>query len=225
MLSLQHAVLATLLAGAALAADPEKILLWPNGAPGSEGATGEETVRQQNADHVIGNVHKPSITAYLPPKDKATGAAVVLAPGGGHNSLWVDHEGHNEAKWLSEHGVLYLDVADEMEALLVGDELRPWREQVFTLAAVRRLRHEVVQLIGIAPQVKQVRGPHAGAGHQFFKAVQHHSPLARRSQFALGENGIAPGNRARPGHAAQPQEHRRIVDVGYERVVRGPRSS
>ena len=120
MVSPQHVLLAALLAVPALAANPEKILLWPNGAPGSEGATGEETVRQQNADHVIGNVHKPSITAYLPAKDKATGAAVVLAPGGGHNPLWVDHEGHNEAKWLSEHGVaafvLYYRLAREKDS-------------------------------------------------------------------------------------------------------------
>jgi endo-1,4-beta-xylanase len=30
---------------------------------------------------------------------------VIIAPGGGHNSLWVDHEGYNVAKWLSDHGV------------------------------------------------------------------------------------------------------------------------
>ena len=46
----------------ALAAEPPVILLWPNGAPGSEGKTGAETVRVQPAgDHVIGNVHQPSI--------------------------------------------------------------------------------------------------------------------------------------------------------------------
>ena len=92
---------------AAVAAEPQVILLWPNGAPGSEGKTAEESVRiaQPGGDHVISSVHKPSITLYLPSKEKATGAAVVIAPGGGHNSLWVDHEGYNVAKWLSEHGV------------------------------------------------------------------------------------------------------------------------
>jgi acetyl esterase/lipase len=39
------------------------------------------------------------------PAGNATGAAVVLAPGGGHSSLWVDHEGYNEAAWLADHGV------------------------------------------------------------------------------------------------------------------------
>jgi acetyl esterase/lipase len=88
------------------AAAPEVVVLWPNGAPGSEGKTGEEVVQVQAAgDHVISNVHRPSITVYLPSKETATGAAVVIAPGGGHNSLWVDHEGLNEGQWLSEHGV------------------------------------------------------------------------------------------------------------------------
>jgi acetyl esterase/lipase len=91
---------------AAAAADPQIVYLWPNGAPGSEGKTAAEAVRVQPAgDHVVSSVHKPSITVYLPPKEKATGAAVVIAPGGGHNSLWMDHEGYNIATWLSERGV------------------------------------------------------------------------------------------------------------------------
>jgi len=93
---------------AVLAGDrPAEILLWPNGAPGSEGKTGEETVRiyQPTGDHVVSNVHKPSITPYLPASDKATGAAVVVVPGGGHRELWIDHEGYNVAAWLSQHGI------------------------------------------------------------------------------------------------------------------------
>jgi acetyl esterase/lipase len=105
------AVLYTMLTMAALAAELPVTLsvvyLWPNGAPGSEGKTGDEATRvtQPGGDHVVSNVHKPSVTVYLPAKGTATGAAVVIAPGGGHNSLWMDHEGYNIAKWLSEHGV------------------------------------------------------------------------------------------------------------------------
>jgi acetyl esterase/lipase len=95
-----------LLTLSAVAAEPPVVYLWPDGAPGSEGKTGDEKVQIQAAgDHVISNVHKPSITVYLPSKETATGVGIVIAPGGGHNSLWVDHEGHNIAKWLQEHGV------------------------------------------------------------------------------------------------------------------------
>ena len=90
----------------ASAAEPPVVFLWPGGAPGSEGKTGDEVVKIQPAgDHVISNVHKPSITVYLPPPEKATGAAVVIAPGGGHSALWVDHEGHNIARFLRDHGI------------------------------------------------------------------------------------------------------------------------
>jgi acetyl esterase/lipase len=97
-------ILATALACAA--AEPQIVYLWPNGAPGSEGKTGQETVKvMPQGDHVISGVHKPSITVYLPDAKNASGAGVVIAPGGGHSTLWVDHEGYNVAKWLSEHGV------------------------------------------------------------------------------------------------------------------------
>jgi acetyl esterase/lipase len=84
---------------------PQVVFLWPNGAPGSEGKTAAESVRVAGADHVISSVHRPSITLYLPPKESATGAAVVIAPGGGHSELWIDHEGYNVAAFLSGRGV------------------------------------------------------------------------------------------------------------------------
>ena len=90
----------------AYAADPQWVVLWPNGAPGSEGKTGDETVRTTpQGEHVTANVHRPSIGLFLPSKETATGAAVVIAPGGGHSELWADHEGVNAASWLAEHGV------------------------------------------------------------------------------------------------------------------------
>lgn len=83
-----------------------QILLWPNGAPGSEGKSGPEKVRiAEGGDHVISNIHQPSITPYLPSANNATGAAVIIAPGGGHSELWIDHEGYHIAQWLQEHGV------------------------------------------------------------------------------------------------------------------------
>jgi acetyl esterase/lipase len=99
----------TLLCAFALVAAAQEqnvVLLWPNGAPGSEGKSGPEKVRTTpDGEHVISSVHQPSITVFLPPKETATGAAVVIAPGGSHVELWVDHEGYDVAKWLSAHGV------------------------------------------------------------------------------------------------------------------------
>jgi acetyl esterase/lipase len=99
--------LAASLFSASAADTPREISLWPNGAPGSENDTNAETMRIDLAsgNHVFTYVHNPSITAYLPSRRQATGAAVVIAPGGGHREIWIDHEGYNVARWLSDHGV------------------------------------------------------------------------------------------------------------------------
>jgi acetyl esterase/lipase len=88
------------------AADHAAILLWPSGAPGSEGKTAEEKTRlTPQGEHIVSSVHRPSVTAYLPSKETATGAAVIVIPGGGHVELWMDHEGYSVAEFLSSHGV------------------------------------------------------------------------------------------------------------------------
>src|SRR5215510_4872914 len=67
----------------------EPIVLWPDGAPG---ALGKEP----------GDI--PTLTPYLPPEGKATGAAVIVCPGGGYSHL-ADHEGRPVAEWLSTIGI------------------------------------------------------------------------------------------------------------------------
>jgi acetyl esterase/lipase len=88
------------------AAAQKEMLLWPGGAPGSEGKTGEEKVSTSARGEIsISNVHHPSIIPYLPAKDKNTGVAIIIAPGGGHTSLKMDYEGSNLAKFLNERGI------------------------------------------------------------------------------------------------------------------------
>jgi acetyl esterase/lipase len=87
----------------ALAAEmPTAIPLWPNGAPGSETRRDEpEKVEGSN----VTNVHNPTITPYLPAADKNTGVAVIIAPGGGHSKLCLEHEGYALAEWFRDHGM------------------------------------------------------------------------------------------------------------------------
>ena len=65
------------------------IPLWPDIAPGALGTGDKDT---------------PTLTAFLPDSDKATGAAFVVCPGGGYAGL-ADHEGAGYARWLAQHGV------------------------------------------------------------------------------------------------------------------------
>ena len=94
--------------GLALAADPPEIPLWANGAPGSEAKTAKEVDEPPNKDHgylKVTSVHNPSITVFLPPRETATGAAIVIAPGGGHQFLNFDQEGTYVAQYLNTIGV------------------------------------------------------------------------------------------------------------------------
>lgn len=99
------AISALLLLACITSSAQQEIPLWPNGAPGSEGKTGNEKLRIVGEDHVISNIHHPSITPYLAARRKTTGAAVIIAPGGGHRELWITHEGYNPAKWFSDKGI------------------------------------------------------------------------------------------------------------------------
>jgi endo-1,4-beta-xylanase len=90
----------------AIAENGAPIPLWPNGAPGSEGKSGKELVEQwNNGESKVSNIHNPSLTPYLPSKDKSRGAAVIVIPGGAHRFLAIDHEGYNVARSLSDHGI------------------------------------------------------------------------------------------------------------------------
>jgi acetyl esterase/lipase len=100
------ALIACAMFSIAQSSQPNEILLWPNGAPGSEGKTGADSLRiTDQGDHVITNINKPSIAAYLPAAGKGTGVAVIIAPGGGHSELWITHEGYNPAQWFADHGI------------------------------------------------------------------------------------------------------------------------
>lgn len=103
-MKLQAFIIALVFSAAATAAQPPKVFLWPEGAPGAMPAGAPETVRiSEQGDHVVSNVHRPSLTVYLPKKH--TGVSVIVVPGGGHRELWTDHEGHNVARFLSERGI------------------------------------------------------------------------------------------------------------------------
>ena len=78
------------------------VLLWPNGAPGSEGKIDPEKMVARGQ---VASIHQPSIAIFLPAADQATGAAVLVIPGGGHRFLSMESEGYNVGTWLSEHGI------------------------------------------------------------------------------------------------------------------------
>src|SRR5260370_12878350 len=89
----------------------EEIKPWRNGAPGSEGLTAPEVSKPSTNPKYSGwpsnftVTHYPSIYVFLPPKEKATGAAMLVAPGGGHTQLVIEKEGWEVADWLKSMGI------------------------------------------------------------------------------------------------------------------------
>jgi acetyl esterase/lipase len=89
------------------------VMLWPGVAPGDKGDLGPErddTKHNPNAKPGteiirLTNVTKPMITVFKPSKDKDTGAAVVVCPGGGYGILAYDLEGSEVCEWLNSIGV------------------------------------------------------------------------------------------------------------------------
>lgn len=75
--------------------------LWENGAPGFENRKDEPEVVEKGA---ITNVHFPTLTVFLPPKEKANGVGILIAPGGGLAKLGVQGEGIPAAQRLVEQG-------------------------------------------------------------------------------------------------------------------------
>jgi acetyl esterase/lipase len=63
--------------------------LWTGGVPGAKGAQPEDV---------------PSLQHYPAPADKASGATIIVCPGGGYGRL-ASHEGHDIAIWLNSIGV------------------------------------------------------------------------------------------------------------------------
>jgi len=90
----------------ASAAQSQEIRLWPAKAPGSESWSVPESVASSAAGgRTITNVSDPTLTVFLPDAARATGAAIVIAPGGALRALGFDNEGVKAAEWLNSKGI------------------------------------------------------------------------------------------------------------------------
>ena len=137
---------------ALISAEPKVELLWPDGAPGAKG--------DKDGD-------KPSLTIYLPPKEKANGSAVVICPGGGYGHLAMDHEGHQVAQWLNSLGVAGIILKYRHRGVGYG-HLAPLQD---VQRAISKVRYQA-KVLKIDPERIGVMGFSAG-GHLASSAGTH----------------------------------------------------
>lgn len=134
--------------------------LWPGQAPGAKTpAAGSEKINEGGR---YTDIEKPQYQFYPAPKDKATGAAVAIFPGGGYTILAMNHEGHDYAKWLNELGIAAMVVKYRVS----GNDAFGYFHPVPYLdarRAIRTMRSRAAEW-GIDPQRIGVMGSSAG-GH------------------------------------------------------------
>ena len=196
-----------------IASEPVVVAVWSGVAPGSEGKSGEETMRvTEQGDHVVSNVHRPSLTVYPAALARATGAAVLVIPGGGHRELWMDHEGYNVAQWLSERGI----AAFVLKYRLARQEGSTYTIEGHALAdaqrALRLIRHRAVEW-GVDPARLGVMGFSAGGQVAALAAMRGDDgegkstdPVSREGSRPAFQILVYPGNSAgiMPAQGAPP---------------------
>jgi putative heme-binding domain-containing protein len=119
------------------------IPVWPDRAPGSESWTQKELEYRNDWDHkpMVRNVTTPTLTAFLPEPSTATGAAVVVCPGGGFRFLSWESEGTAVAEWLRARGVAAFVLKYRLvETAASEEEFRKEMAAFFARIASRRDR-------------------------------------------------------------------------------------
>jgi acetyl esterase/lipase len=88
-----------------------QVPIWPGAAPDAQPVAGPEVSTTSGTELIagkpvvaVGQVSRPTMTVYAP-KEKNTGAAVVVFPGGGYWILAIDLEGTEVCDWLTSRGI------------------------------------------------------------------------------------------------------------------------
>ncbi len=129
----------------------EVIKLYSDKAPGSESWTWSEAENNTNVfnTRIIYNVSSPSITAYLPDKEKATGTAILIAPGGAFHTLSIDNEGIEVAKYLNSKGIAAFVLKYRVARSFTND---PVKELTGKMSNFKTLDEENAPIIPLAIQ-------------------------------------------------------------------------
>jgi alpha/beta hydrolase fold len=147
------------------------VKLWPAGHPTLKNVDQKEVITFDKANpkriEQLKNVHNPSIELHLAAPEKANGAAVIIAVGGGNKTLCLDEEGMDVFPWLNDVGI---------SAFILRYRLAPhYRSDVETLAdtqrAFRTIRAHAKEW-GVDPQRIGIMGFSAGGEQAALAALK-----------------------------------------------------
>jgi acetyl esterase/lipase len=170
---------------------PRPVLpLYTGSVPNSKPSKLQETSVTENGGPRVATVIQPTLTVFLPPRDKANGTSVVICPGGGYARLAIGHEGYDVAKRLNEMGV----AAFVVKYRLPNDQTQPDKSIAPLLDAQQALRlvREQASKYGLNPERIGLMGFSAGghlaatAGTHFAKPVGvNPGPVSVRPAFLM----------------------------------------
>jgi acetyl esterase/lipase len=117
------------------------IPLYKDSIPNSKASIDKETSKMEGEDKIliISNVSRPSLTAYLPPKEIANGTAVIICPGGSYAVLAASHEGSDVAKKFNEMGVAAFVLKYRLpdDTIMINKEIGPLQDAQQAIKLVR----------------------------------------------------------------------------------------
>ena len=164
-------VLALVTSAFAQAPPPLVIPLWEKGAPGFENRKDEP---ERAESYWVKNVHQPTLTVFLPAKEKATGAAMVICPGGGHKELGFKGEGLAPAEYYANLGIACF----ALKYRLGREDGSPYKPDIHALAdgqrAMRLVRSRAGEW-GLNPRKIGLMGFSAGGEVVSMVAYQPHA--------------------------------------------------
>jgi len=124
----------------------EVIPLYKDIIPNSKAVKNEEVSEIEPEYHIliISKITQPTLTIFLPPKEKATGTAVVICPGGGYHIVAASHEGYDVAKKFNDMGiaafVVKYRIPDDLS--MVNKEIGPLQDAQRAIQIVRQRAKE-----------------------------------------------------------------------------------
>jgi acetyl esterase/lipase len=145
--------------------------LYKDSIPNSRWTPDEETSEIRDSILIISKISRPTLSIYLPPKEKRTGAAVVICPGGGYWIAAAGHEGADVAKKFNEMGIaaFVLKYRIPNDQIMINKEIGPVQDAQRALQVVR----ENARKWGIKKNKIGIMGFSAG-GHLASTAGTHY---------------------------------------------------